>query len=259
MNLSFSRLLQVFFLCIGCVVFAGCTSQSETQTQPSPSPALTQESPEASASVEPMLAMSLKSSGSSGQTTELKTDEEGTVYQYTSSNLGLTLNYVSPKQGAMHVLEQNNALCVTYDINDYDCVKGQSVEVFNKEEKATLQVAVAEQLLQDIPKTECYVELLRGGKYSKPKSTFTFAQIAFPNKATSDDPFSLSTAKNCPEKYRATGGRGVRYFSMDKKHPQKFFFFNLGEYAIGSGQKDQTWDETVKFIEEAPTPTPKPL
>jgi hypothetical protein len=244
MNLSFSRLLQVCFLCMGCVFFAGCTSQSQTQTLPSPSPILAQESPEASASTAPVAEMSLKSSG---QTTELKTDEEGTVYQYNSSSLGLTLNYLSPRQGAMHVLEHGNTLCVTYDINDHGCVKGQSVEVFNKEEKATLQVAIEQQLLQEIPKAQCYVELLRGGKYSKPKTTFTFAQIAFPNKATADDPFSLSTAKNCPEKYRAMNG--VRYFAMDKKHPEKFFFFNIGEYAIGSGQKDQTWDETVKFIE----------
>lgn len=252
MNLSFSRLLQVCFLCMGCVVFAGCTSQSQTQTQSSPSPELVQESPEASASAAPVAEMSLKSSG---QTTELKTDEEGTVYQYTSSNLGITVNYVSPKQGAMHVLEHNNSLCITYDVNDHDCVKGQSVEVFNKEEKASLQLAIEQQHLQDIPKKECYVELLRGGKYSKPKSTFTFAQISFPNKATAEDPFSLSTAKNCPEKYRAM--KGVRYFAMDKKHPEKFFFFNIGEYAIGSGQKDQTWDETVNFIEEVPSPSPQ--
>jgi hypothetical protein len=244
MNLSQAKKLQVLFLCISCAFFAGCTVKEDLGKQPSPnpSPIVIESSP-----IPSVVPLQSPTEQSTGIVKELKAVNEGTMYEYTSTVQNLHFTYVSPKQGAMHVLESGNTICVTYDLNDHDCVKGQSVEVFTKTEKETLPVAITSQLLKDIPKTKCFTESLTGGKYSKPKTTFVFAQINFPNKATNDDPFSLSTAKNCPEKYRAMNG--IRYFAMDKKHPDKFFFFNIGQYAISSGEKDQTWDETVRFID----------
>ena len=216
------------------------TSVEEQSSSPAPEESQTTEQQE-------VQKLTLKSQGT---VKELKTTPEGRVFEYTSPTLGIQFTYVSPEQGAMHVLEQEDTVCVTYDITDTACEKGQSLQIFTKEEKQTLAAAITAQLLGNIPKAQCYVEPLTRGKYSRPRTTFTYAQISYPNKATNDDPFSLSTAKNCPEAYRAMNG--IRYFAMDRKHPEKFIFFNIGQYAISSGEKDQTWDETVRFVVEEP-------
>lgn len=243
------RLLQAVFLCISCVCFSACTTQ-ESQTLPSPTPESQQEVAQTDESIEPFVEPTVLApqQEKQGITREIKTLVDGTVYEYTSPQHGLRFMYVSPSQGGMHVFEEDTRICVTYDTHDSGCEKGQSLQIFTKEEKHTLSAAITAQLLQEIPKAQCYVEALTGGKYSKPRSTFTYAQIAYPNKATDEDPFSLSTAKNCPEAYRAMNG--VRYFAMDRKYPEKFLFFNIGQYAISSGEKDQTWDETVQFFVE---------
>uniref|UniRef100_A0A7C4R5K1 Uncharacterized protein n=1 Tax=candidate division CPR3 bacterium TaxID=2268181 RepID=A0A7C4R5K1_UNCC3 len=57
----------------------------------------------------------------------------------------------------------------------------------------------------------------------------------------------LPENKYCPVGYSLANG--ARYFMMDKNHPDRFFFFSIGQYGImldpNDMQNSKLWQETV--------------
>jgi hypothetical protein len=54
-----------------------------------------------------------------------------------------------------------------------------------------------------------------------------------------------ANASLCNEAYAKTNG--LRYFLYDTNHPGIFAFFDIGQYAIPSGEGNEPWEDTFRF------------
>src|SRR3989344_1064617 len=181
-------------------------------------------------------------SGDQNQTTDnpnLKT--------YTSP-LGISFTY-SPKQVSnsdwtITVKESGNKICVTYDVNDVNCLKGQYVQVFQKSITDSLKNAIKKQFLTNYSLNDCFI--LSQNPYSgfSYPASYKTAIISFPK---SSDPNALpwANAEKCPPSYTATNG--LAYFLEDILHPSKMLFFSIGQYSIESDD-NKSWEQTVKVL-----------
>ncbi len=170
--------------------------------------------------------------------------KEGTVMRYTSPKLGITFTYID--NGKLdstntYILPKENTICVTYDIKDDACEKGQSVAIFDKDKTETLSQAIERFFLKNISKEKCFVE-----KYSgKFAPNFEVAQIGYPEPTELNrEPGEIP--KECPPHYSKSNG--IRYFLADKKILDKFAFFNIGQYPIIGDDQNRTWQETFSFL-----------
>ncbi len=172
------------------------------------------------------------------------------IMRYTSPTLGITFTYLTiDGETKFSVTRKGNKVCITYDKNDPGCSKGQYVEVFTKNSTQTLNAAIEEQILKDYDKNKCFAEDHPG---KKSVGALTFSEISYPPLEDPEAPF-YGNEKNCPRKYSKTNG--LRYFMADSSVPNKFTFFNIGQYAIHA-EGNLTWQDTFKFTEEKPSPIP---
>ncbi len=164
------------------------------------------------------------------------------IKTYTSEKLGVRFLYLSDQGNP--IVEETNKIYVGGKT-------GQSVEVFVKDPQDSLTVAIQKKFLPGTLKDTCPVSsnMVSFVEDTTPVN-FETASINFKFTPTGlDDPRIASSP--CPEQYRATNG--VRYFLIDKNHPDRFFFFDIGQYAIfaepfsGSGEPDK-WQETFTVI-----------
>ncbi len=91
-----------------------------------------------------------------------------------------------------------------------------------------------------------------------PPNTYAFAWIMPhlpPTVSPSDDVVAtqLATADRCPRPYTVAGGEV--YFMADSLHPDRFFFFKIGQYSIfgvGPGAYGLPWQDTLRVLDAGP-------
>lgn len=169
--------------------------------------------------------------------------------KFTSTSLGISFSYLeNQNQGhwTITVKEMGDKACVTYDTNDNDCSKGQYVQVFQKTPADTLENAITKQFLKGYSTNDCFVTTNYPYTNIKPPlgfpSTYRIAVISFP--APTDPNTGMQNANKCPRPYTAAGG--LAYFLEDTNHPDKLFFFHIGQYGIEAENKLQ-WNQTVEI------------
>lgn len=165
---------------------------------------------------------------------------------FTSNKLGLTFSYLESNNSGFQTItvkEAGNKICVTYDVNDANCSKGQYVEVFQKSPADTIEQAITKRFLANYSSNECYA--LKDNRYSNLNypASYETAVISFPKPTNTDGPW-WEIGSKCPQTY--TESNGMAYFLEDKNHPDKLLFFSIGQYAIDAGN-NKTWNQTLQF------------
>ncbi len=156
---------------------------------------------------------------------------------YSSKSLGINFKYDSSNTG---VEEKGDKIYVYRGKKDLD--NAQYVEVFSKDPKLTLQEAIKNKFLKKYSEKNCYPQTVSRDKVS---GNFEGAIIAFPvsNSQNNNAGPWWQNADKCPKTYTETNG--AAYFVMDKKHPDKFLFLNIGQYGIPVNGKN--WQDTIGF------------
>jgi hypothetical protein len=119
---------------------------------------------------------------------------------------------------------------------------GQSIEVFQKAPADTLEQAITKKFLNGINANDCFVKNRPLGNLA---NNFVKATIGYPIPANADAP-NFTFGEQCPENYKESNG--IAYFLMDKNHPDRFFYFSIGQYAIEAetGNQNKLWQDTLQ-------------
>lgn len=153
------------------------------------------------------------------------------IKTYTSENLGVTFDYFShPDIMLVDVTESGNKICL-------QSCDGQFVEVFYKDSGDNLITAVQKEFLPSISEADCKAIAYKDGlNYFGSNTEAVEIEYGFTPTEPGDPRYSTSP---CPASYSKTNG--VRYFWMDKSHPDRFFFFSIGQYGIWAEYPHGTW------------------
>lgn len=161
------------------------------------------------------------------------------VKTYTSQKLGVSFKYSDPD---VKVTEIGNKIYVHG--NAMKPEEGQSVEIWSKPAEQSIEAAVKSKILVNAP-AKCVVETNKS--FSGAQSNFIGAVITTADiqknlgNLGSDEFFE--NIKGCPVDYSVTNG--ARYFAMDTKHPSKFMFFSIGQYAINGETSTSGWQDSL--------------
>ena len=160
---------------------------------------------------------------------ELPADNDtsiGKVQTFTSEKLGISFQYAEQNFGHDIVVKEVGDKVYVYSPPQQTIQQGQSVQEFSKDPKDNLTTAISKNFLAGISAKECSVELSSPESYQYPAS-YVVAQITYP-KTPDLVPGQISA--KCPQAYSQTNG--IRFFVMDRQIPDKFFFFDIGQYAF---------------------------
>jgi hypothetical protein len=188
------------------------------------------------------------------QNTDNTNNQPVAVATFTSDTLGVKFDYAPDQDGDgkadTDVKEMGDKIYVYYTASPVE--QGQWVQEFSKDANATLLASIQKQFLTSYPAKDCYPLSLADYYKSYDAAAPTLpdnvevAVIAYPKATDPNAPFWQNSDK-CPAQYSATNG--ASYFWMDKTHPNKYFFFNIGQYPIfadNDGQK--VWQDTLTVI-----------
>jgi hypothetical protein len=176
------------------------------------------------------------------------------VQKFTSEKLGITFQYYTDQDGngetETGVSEQDDKVYVYY--LPAPVTEGQWVQSFTKNPDEDLDTAIKNMFLKGISETDCYITEYPISE--TPQENIVTRQIAYPIDSTDPNATLEELMKNrakCPQDYSLTNG--IQYFWMDKNHPDKFFFFAIGQYGIlaESYKPDvnlKTWQDTFQVI-----------
>lgn len=163
--------------------------------------------------------------------------------KFVSPGLGISFLYLSQYGGEQfNTKEINNKVYVYPQLSDYS--NGQYVEVFKKDPTKTLLETIKSTFLESYSPEKCIAyESAPSPHYP---SNYVQANIKVPGEFS--DPEEMSTKRQqCPT---YTQSNGISYFLMDKNHPDKFVFFNIGQYSIlANSEKELTWENTIQFLD----------
>lgn len=156
---------------------------------------------------------------------------------YSFPNLGISINVAS----GGNVTEIGDKVYV-YETGRKP-ESGQFVQVISKNPTDSLADAITKQFLPGKSPNDCFVKL---GKYdNRFPSNFVTAVITYPGH-TGRDGGDTGYVK-CPTLY--TEGSGSEYFVMDKDHPDRYIFLDLGQSSLSAGLGDmRAWQESVKVF-----------
>jgi hypothetical protein len=170
--------------------------------------------------------------------------------RYTSQKLKVSFLYMEKIGGeTFQVKEVGNKIYIYDSRTPFE--QGQSAEVFEKSATQTLEEAITQIILKEYSTESCLVKSpgFMSSNTVYPTSYSTASII--PNANSTDfETVSNFIEKNCPTKY--TSFNGMMYFIADSKHPDKFVFFSIGQYAIlaNTDQKNPiTWQDTLEFLD----------
>jgi len=176
--------------------------------------------------------------------TPTPTSQIGVSKTFTSSDLGISFQYVKYPDANMviGVKEEGNKVYVF--MNNTVAENGQFVEVFKKDLNETFEASIKRQILANFPSSKCKIEV-------SPSNIYTggyVAEISYPAPTDPNQP-AWANMKLCNENYANTNG--IRYFLYDPNHPDKFLYFDIGQYAIpGQGTFETNvipWQDTIQF------------
>ena len=187
---------------------------------------------------------------------------QGGLVTFTDTVLGITFNY-QPIQFGVNVRTRVDGarVYVYYDDNVPDD-PGQYVEVRHKDPAVSLEQAIQKQILSGYAAADCMLaahDLAEDSGAPAPDG-YRYAMIlprVPPTVSAADDAFAteIAQAQKCPPVYTAAGGDA--YFMEDTRHPERFFFFKIGQYSLfsaGPAGADVPWQSTLRVIDEAPAP-----
>ncbi len=108
--------------------------------------------------------------------------------------------------------------------------------------------AINAQILKGYSSKDCFVEKLPNPPGYP--TAISLAGISYPHI---DEGVEVSTQyfQKCPTAYAETNG--IRYFLADSNHPDKFLYFDIGQYPIlaepnlDDGSDLKTWQDTFSF------------
>ncbi len=158
-------------------------------------------------------------------------DEE--IYQNNEYKIRFEKPFLFGRQG--DVREKENKIFVCLDPSTEDTSSCQYVEIFEKSPGQTLKEAIEEQFLKSYPSDKCWFEEIR--RENNPKG-YQYATISYPT------PW-YDNRQYCPS-YSAANG--VSYFMMDPRYPDRFVYFSIGQYYIGTRNRE-SWQDTFEFID----------
>jgi hypothetical protein len=170
---------------------------------------------------------------------------------YISDKLGISFDYLPDQDGDGQpdtaVAEADDKLYVYYSAAAPE--NGQWVQKFTKNPNDTLVQAIQKQFLQNYSSKDCYaidfVDFYTSMNFEPPTipDNISEAIIAYPKPTDPNAPFFENSSK-CPATYSFTNG--LSYFYMDKNHPDKYYFFSIGQYAIIADLNGpKAWQDTV--------------
>lgn len=158
---------------------------------------------------------------------------------YRSDKLHLAFYYASTVNGSdetFTVSETGNKVFVYAKGTAKE--SGQSVESFTKDPNQTLEQAITKQFLAGIASNTCFVT-----KLDSKQAGIETAIIDYPVPTDATEPF-FTYGEACPVDYSKTNG--MRYFYYDPQFPDRYFFFDIGQYGIPAynDKADVSWQDT---------------
>ena len=155
-----------------------------------------------------------------------------TVATYHSPVMGVALSYdasltsVKERAGTIYIYAKGS-----------DPTHGQKLTIFSKPMSESLEQSIRRQILQGYS-SACSVEVTHDSAYP---ASYAQAEITYPPPSDPAQPF-CANAQLCNAAYDKANG--VRYFLYDKNHPDRFYFLDIGQYAI-TASSSQPWQDTI--------------
>lgn len=177
---------------------------------------------------------------------------EGTINQqatplqkvFTSKELGIEFTYLEKtplnKVDTVKTKVVGNKVYVYFKEENFE--KGQYVEVFNKDPNDNLKTAINKQILKNYSEENCSTDISKSSSYL---DSYEEVYVSYAKSLLSDGFVGTNDVDKCPTKYISYQGKAI--FVTDKKHPDKFVFFSIGQYGIEAGD-GKFWEETIKFL-----------
>ena len=175
----------------------------------------------------------------------------GNVVTFTSTALGLSFSYQPSQRGATvatRVVGQRVYLYYT----DLPPLEGQYVEVLRKAPGESLQQAIQQQILTSFDPQDCSLttQVPEVSEFPHPPTLvyLTIQPRVPPTVSAADDDIATAAAQaqKCPQPYTMFGGSA--YFMADSAHPDRFFFFKIGQDVI-LGAEGYPWQDTLRVID----------
>jgi len=170
--------------------------------------------------------------------------------QFISPKLGISflyLNTADSKSPKTLTKQESDKVYIYEDFTypGFDYHQEEYVEVFRKSPSDDLETAIKKTILRGYSEQDCFVQDTDPyANYIHPQS-YTTAMISFPQGTTLTEAYTA--ASKCPMPY--TRNYGEKYFLMDKNHPDRFVFFNIGESTFpAESNQSIVWDETIQFF-----------
>lgn len=171
-----------------------------------------------------------------------------TSQTFTSPDLGISFDYANDP--TYTVTEIANKVYI-HDVK-LPPISGLFLEVFSKAQHDAIDTAIKKRFLQQIADSNCQVKVLGSLKQLTSNrwylpSSYSVAQIISDYQGN-----NLSTPQNnkCSSPYvYATEQQGLIFFLADSNHPNKLVFVHNGQSGIGSGNQNESWYQTIKFMD----------
>lgn len=184
------------------------------------------------------------------------------IVTFTSTVFGIAFSY-RPFQFDAKVRTRVAADRVYVYYTDLVSDPGQYVQVLHKAPADSLQQAIRQQILHGYSPDDCRLVMAEGHTYegvvAPPGYFFASIRLA-PSPTATWDPVSVDTwateraqYQKCPQSYTEWGGQA--YFMEDTRHPDRFFFFKIGQYWIysaGPSEYGDPWQSTLRVLEVSP-------
>jgi hypothetical protein len=172
---------------------------------------------------------------------------------FTSTALGITFSY-RPSQFGVTVRTWVSGDKVYVYTSNQAPTHGQYVQVFHKRVDDSLRQAIQQQVLAGASPKDCQIIDTRPTSKSRVPQGYVRATIMLALPTGNLAAFHISNPEalfqKCPETY--TQYEGAAYFMEDTNHPDRYFFFYIGQYWIYSagpvGYGDP-WEDTLRVID----------
>ena len=158
---------------------------------------------------------------------------------YTSTALGISFQYISRQTEDVTFAVRETGDRISIYNTKMTPEDGQFVKRFTKKTDETFKESIQRQILAGYT-GDCTIELSR----SNIISTAWIAEIGYPEPTNPDDA-PWANAKYCNDEYAKTNG--IRYFLYEDAYPDRFYYFDIGQYSI-FGHDEIPWQYTIELF-----------
>jgi hypothetical protein len=169
---------------------------------------------------------------------------------FTSNDLGISFNYANDPQ---YTATEIGTKVFIHDVK-LPPTSGFNLEVFSKAPADTIDVAIKKRFLQGITEGYCQIQIIPNlRKIVSPApdypSTYSIARIIYTNYESKGWMATENDNHFCPKPYSYGGNEGIIFFLADSNHPNKLIFINNGQSGISSGKQNESWYNTIRFLD----------